>query len=282
MPPRLSPTVRQQRLGIELRKMREHAGMTPKAMAAALGTDVPKISQMENGKSGISADRLHSWAIASKCMNSDLVAALVAMTNDRRKYWWDSFQGRVPSGIIDIAEMEHHAESLTILHTTFIPGLLQTSRYASAVFARLRPPLPRHEVNTRTAFRVERQQVLTLKPYTAFIHEAALRMQFGGPDVLRDQLGSLLEDSERPGVEIRAIPFDVDTFPGSGESLYFATGAVPELDIVQIDLSQGPHFVHSTADLETYRGINSETAEKALTPEESRAFIHQIMTNLKG
>ncbi|MBV6700600.1 helix-turn-helix transcriptional regulator [Kitasatospora aureofaciens] len=279
MPPRLSPTVRQQRLGIELRKMRERVGVTPKSLAATLGTDLPKISQMENGKSGISAERLRIWARTCDCADGPYLDALLAMTRDRRKYWWDGYRGRIPSGIIDIAEMEHHAEALTILHTSFIPGLLQTSAYATAVFARLRPPLPWHETDVRTAFRIQRQQILVdrPKPYTAFVHESALRMQFGGPAVLREQLLSLLEDSERPGVEIRAIPFSVDTFPGSGESLYLACGPVPELDTVQIDLSQGPKFVHTDADLRTYREIKAETEAIALGPDESRDFIRTML-----
>jgi hypothetical protein len=275
----LSPTVRQQRLGIELRKMRERVGVTPKNLAATLGTDLPKISQMENGKSGISAVRLRVWARTCGLTEGPYLDALLAMTQDRRKYWWDGYRGRIPNGIIDIAEMEHHAESLTILHTSFIPGLLQTPAYANAVFARLRPPLPRHETDVRTAFRIQRRRVLVErpKPYTAFVHESALRMQFGGPVVLQEQLRSLLEDSERPGVEIRAIPFSVDTFPGSGESMYLACGPVPELDTVQIDLSQGPKFVHGDADLRTYRGIRAETEAVALGPDESREFIRTIV-----
>ncbi|MFJ3788050.1 helix-turn-helix domain-containing protein [Kitasatospora sp. NPDC090091] len=284
MPPRLTPTLRQQRLGVELRKMRELAGMTPRAMAAALGTDVPKISQMENGKSGISADRLRSWATACQCTNIPLIGALSSMTHDREKHWWHSFRSRVPDGMLDIAELEHHADSMTVLNTTSIPGLLQTNRYASAMFARLRPPLPRHDADVRTAFRLERQQILTdgSKPLVALIHEAALRMQFGGPLVLRDQLASLLDDADRPGITVRAIPFSIDTYPGTGEHLFFARGPIPELDTVQIDLTRGPQFVHSAADLDSYRAVVTESEATALSPEESRDFIHHVMTDLKG
>ncbi|MFI9331148.1 helix-turn-helix domain-containing protein [Kitasatospora sp. NPDC052868] len=284
MPPRLSPTVRQQRLGIELRTMREHAGMTPKAMAAALGTDAAKISQMENGKSGIGAGRLKSWAAAAKCTNASLVEALGLMTHDREKHWWHSYRGRVPQGMLDIAELEHHAESMLVLNTVSIPGLLQTGRYASAMFARLRPPIPRHDADVRTAFRIQRQHTLAdgRVPFTAFVHEAALRMQFGGPDVLHDQLASLLSDADRPWITVRAIPFGVDTYPGSGEDLFFAHGPVPELDTVQIDLTQGPYFLHTEAELDSYRAIIAESEATALSPETSRDFIQHIMTDLKG
>ncbi|WP_316521930.1 helix-turn-helix domain-containing protein [Kitasatospora brasiliensis] len=278
MPPRLSPTVRQQRLGIELRRMREQVGVTPKSLAATIGTDLPKISQMENGKSGISAERLRIWAGTCGYEDGPYLDALLAMTQDRRKYWWDGFRGRLPNAIIDIAEMEHHADSLSILNSTFIPGLLQTPEYAAAVFERL-PPQYRQEAEVRKGFRIRRQQVLVdqPKPYSAFLHESALRMQFGGPEVLREQLRNLLENSERPGLEIRVIPFSVPTYTGSGESLYLARGPVPELDTVQIDLSHGPTFVHSQAELASYRRIKEVTAEIALEPDESRDFIRTLL-----
>ncbi|MEU1286576.1 helix-turn-helix transcriptional regulator [Kitasatospora sp. NPDC005856] len=278
MPPRLSPTVRQQRLGIELRRMRELVGVTPKSLAATIGTDLPKISQMENGKSGISAERLRIWAHTCGCEDGPYLDALLAMTQDRRKYWWDGYRGRLPNAIIDIAEMEHHASSLSILNSTFIPGLLQTPEYAAAVFERL-PPQYRQEAEVRKAFRIRRQQIFVdhPKPYSAFLHESALRMQFGGPEVLRDQLRSVLENSERSGVEIRVIPFSVPTYTGSGESLYLARGPVPELDTVQIDLSHGPKFVHTQAELASYRRIKEETAAIALGLDESRDFIRALL-----
>ncbi len=264
--------------------MRELAGMSPQAMAAALGTDPPKISQMENGKSGISVERLRSFAAASKCANEELLDALAVMAQDRGKQWWDSYRGHLPTGFLDIAEMEHHADDLVAWATTFIPGLVQSSSYASAIFTRTAPRLPRHELDARTAFRVQRQRILAdgRKPYTAFIHEAALRMQFGGPAVLRDQLDSLIADSKRPGITIRTVPFDVDTFPGAGENLYYVRGAIAGLDTVQLDVTRGPIFVHSEAELASYRATFSEMDKVALSPKASRDFILQIKQGLKG
>ncbi|BAJ29794.1 MULTISPECIES: Scr1 family TA system antitoxin-like transcriptional regulator [Kitasatospora] len=168
MPPRTSPTVRQQRLGIELRKMRVQADMTPQAMAAALGTDPPKIAQMESGKAGISADRLRSWAAAGKCDNTRLIDALTAMTQDRGRHWWDEYRGKLSAGFLDTAEMEWHSSGSVSWAITYIPGLLQTVAYAGAIFARVRPPLPRHEVDLRTAFRIQRQSMSVggEKPHT--------------------------------------------------------------------------------------------------------------------
>jgi hypothetical protein len=63
------------------------------------------------------------------------------------------------------------------------PGLFQTSDHALELFRAVLPPLPEHEVALRLAYRVERQQVLEGEnppEYVGLVHEAALRMQFGG------------------------------------------------------------------------------------------------------
>ncbi|WP_307783248.1 Scr1 family TA system antitoxin-like transcriptional regulator [Streptomyces sp. MBT53] len=53
--------------------------------------------------------------------------------------------------------------------------------------------------------------------------------------VARGQLDELLEPSERPGVTVRVIPFDVDGFAGASAALLYAGGRVPVLDTVQKD-----------------------------------------------
>ncbi|MDH6110909.1 transcriptional regulator with XRE-family HTH domain [Kitasatospora sp. MAP12-15] len=276
MPPRSMPTLRQRRLGAELRKMREHAGMTGHALAKHLGIEATQVSQMESGRIGVSADRLRSLAAACRCLNQPLIDALVEIVQDRTKGWWEEYRGIIPTGIIEVAEMEYFSTSIRTAVTSYIPGLLQSAEYSSAVFTRLVPALPKHESDARTAFRAQRRDLLTEaagKPYEAFIHEAALRMRFGGRSGLRNQLASLLEDSEIPGVTIRVIPFAVDTFPGSGETMMLASGQVPGLDTVQIDVHHAPIFIDAEAELLAYRAIFSTTENVALAPQDSRKFI---------
>ncbi|WP_245608023.1 helix-turn-helix domain-containing protein [Streptomyces hokutonensis] len=56
MPPRSSPTVRQARLGAELRKLREAAGMAAREAGAFLGGNQAQISHIEAGRWGVSAE----------------------------------------------------------------------------------------------------------------------------------------------------------------------------------------------------------------------------------
>ncbi|MFB7617030.1 helix-turn-helix domain-containing protein [Kitasatospora sp. NPDC056181] len=278
MPLRRTPTLRQRRLGIELRKMRERAGFGGSQLARTLGLNPTQVTQMESGKIGVSAERLRTVAAACSCANEPLISALADMTAERSKGWWEAYRGALSTDFLDVAEMEGHAQGLATCTSTYIPGLLQTSAYASAVFSRVYPPLPAHDLDIRTTFRMRRQQVVRSDgiPYRVFIHEAALRMQFGGPRVLADQLGSLIEDSQTPGLSVRVVSFDTDTFPGSSENLTYAEGPVPELDTVQMDIPNGSQYFDSQAHLESYRAIFARMDLSALPEEESRDLMRRI------
>ncbi|MFG3108508.1 helix-turn-helix domain-containing protein [Streptomyces tendae] len=58
MPPVSNPTLRQRRLGAELRKLRERAGYTVTQAAAHLGVNQGRVSMIETGRSPLSADRI--------------------------------------------------------------------------------------------------------------------------------------------------------------------------------------------------------------------------------
>ncbi|MCZ9337923.1 helix-turn-helix domain-containing protein, partial [Streptomyces sp. TRM76130] len=62
MPPATTTTLRQQRLGSELRKLRERAGLTSTAAAALLGSPQARISNIEAGRYAVSADRVRTLA----------------------------------------------------------------------------------------------------------------------------------------------------------------------------------------------------------------------------
>ncbi|MGI5195851.1 DUF5753 domain-containing protein [Streptomyces sp. CA-288835] len=168
-------------------------------------------------------------------------------------------------------------------HSMHVPGLLQTVEYAREIFRQAVPELSPPEIEHRISFRIKRQAVLyqdNATPYRAVIHEAALRMQFGGLDVTRAQLQHLLKLSDHSHVTIRVIPFDAGSYPGSGQSVYFVRGPVPALDTAQLDQSHGPVFIDSEAQLEQYRLLLDRLEATALRPAESRNLIHDLTQNL--
>ena len=143
-----------------------------------------------------------------------------------------AYRGSLAPGLLDIAELEFDAARMRTAHIAHIPGLLQTSDHALELFRAVLPPLPPHEVALRLAYRVERQQVLEAESppeYVGIVHEAALRMQFGGPKIARAQLEHLLTVSERPVVRLLVIPFAAGTFPGAGQDRQLPRGSRPPI-----------------------------------------------------
>jgi transcriptional regulator with XRE-family HTH domain len=256
--------------------------MSAEFAAGLLGVDRGKISNIESGVRGINADRLRTLACNCDVTDEAYVEALVAMAQVSTG-WWERYRGILPQGLLDIAETESNAVRMRGANTVHVPGMLQTSEQAMAIFRAAVPALPEHEVALRLALRSERQQVITgdtAIPYVAVIHEAALRMQFGGTDVARAQLRHLLEVSERDNVTVLVLPFTHGAFPGAGQTVVYLEGPVPQLDTVQVDSSHGPTFLHAEGQLAKYRAQLDLLEDLALPPEQSRDFISELARQL--
>ncbi|MEU0632296.1 Scr1 family TA system antitoxin-like transcriptional regulator [Streptomyces sp. NPDC005989] len=280
---RAAPTARRIRLGIELRKLRERAGMTTTQAADLLGTSSGQLSNIEVARFGVSADRVRVAAHTYSCTDQSLIDALVAMTGDRKRGWWEEYREILPPKLLDLAEIEHHGTGLHAAHSIHIPGLLQTVDHAREIYRQAVPELSPPEIEHRVSYRVKRQEVLYRTspiPYRAVIHEAALRMKFGGPDIARDQLRHLLKMSELPQTTIRVIPFEATYYPGSGQSVYYVHGPVPALDTAQLDQSHGPVFIDAEAQLTQYRLLLERLDAAALDVGQSQELIHKVARDL--
>lgn len=280
---RTSPTGRQLRLGSELRKLRERAGLTATEAGQLLGVKQNQISNTEAGRIGVSPERVRTLAHHYKCGDPALVQALSDMAADRKRGWWEEYREILPAALLNLAEVEHHATRLRSAVTVHIPGLLQTTEHARELFRQVVPEFPPPDIEHRVSFRIKRQTVLyrnSAVPYHAVIHEAALRMQFGGPATARGQLQHLLDMSEREHITIRVLPFTAGGFPGSGQSIFYSHGPIPQLDTVHLDQSHGPVFLDAEAQLGMYRVLLDRLDSRALAPDQSRDVINHLIRDL--
>ncbi|MBD0707296.1 MULTISPECIES: helix-turn-helix domain-containing protein [unclassified Streptomyces] len=289
MPPRDNPTARQQRLGAELRKLRDRAGKTAREAAGLLSTDQAKMSHIEAGRIGVSVERIRRLATFYQCDNEPLIEALCAIALEHRgQHWFDDFRGKLDPAWLNIAELEHHAISMRSMQSITLPGPLQTENYARALFSGVMPKLPEEEVEARVEHRLKRFTIFEREAvdgpppprYAAIIHEAALRMRFGGRKVVREQLEYLMEVSRLPTVHIRVIPFTSEDFIEVTQPVLYAHGSVPELDTVQIDSAFGGRFLDAEAELKKYRTLLDIAEHASLDPEGSRQLIHHIAREL--
>ncbi|MBT2488215.1 helix-turn-helix domain-containing protein [Streptomyces sp. ISL-96] len=280
MPPRSNPTARHERLGAELRRMRERAGVTARAAAALLGSNPIQMSHVESGRSGISEDRIRRLAAHCACTNSAYIDALVGMASQRGTGWWEEYRGVVAPPGLDLAELEQHARRIRTVQVVHIPGLFQTEDHMRAAFRYVSPDWPEKDREAHVSFRTRRQEIITGEPATpveAVVHEAALRIKVGGRKTARAQLERILELSDLAHVEVRVIPFETEDFAGAGHSMLYVSGPVPQLDTVQIDTAHGGVFLDAEPRLEQYRARFGKVVSTALGAEPSRDFINRIV-----
>ncbi|MER5913324.1 helix-turn-helix transcriptional regulator [Streptomyces sp. NPDC001982] len=281
MSTRREPTARQLRLAVELRRLRDAAGLSARESAALLGVSNVQISQIEAGLTGVSEKRLRRLASNYACTDAGLIDALVAMATDRTRGWWEEYRGLLPTPFLDLAELEHHATSLREVQFLFIPGPLQTEDYARTVFAYRVPELPDEELTLRVRHRMQRKVVLEAPtPYEAVIHEAALRIMVGDRTASQAQLTALLEISDAEHITVRVIPFALEGFAGAASTMTYAGGPVSKLDTVVRDAPHGAALVDSEAQLGAFRTLFRKVEAESLDPERSRDFIHRLAKEL--
>lgn len=283
MAPRSHATARQVRLGTELRRLREAAGLKAREAAGLLNSTSTQISQVELGFAGVSEERVRRLAAHYACTDEALIDALVAMATDRSRGWWEEYRGVLPSVFHDTAETEHHATFLREVVITYVPGLLQTADYARAVYTYVHPGLPENELTPRVEHRIRRRAVIEgddPTPYETLVHEFALRTRVADRSVCRAQLEQILDQVEQGHATVRVIPIDQNGFGGAGISMMYAGGPVPRLDTGLRDAPTGVAFIDAEAQLKQLRTLFLKMQAASLEPVASRDFIHRLKKEL--
>ncbi|WP_328720795.1 helix-turn-helix transcriptional regulator [Streptomyces sp. NBC_00247] len=274
-----TPTARRRRLGAELRKLRERAGITATEAAVLLGGNQARISNIEAGRYGVSADRVRALSRHYACTDRGLVEALAAMTGERRGGWWEEYRGDLPGNLLDLAELEHHGTALRAATICTVPDLLQTVDHAREVHTRGVPELTPPEAERRLSFRIRRQDLVfraEAVPYRAIVHEAALHMGLGGSRVAGPQLRHLLAMSERETVSLRVIPFASGGHPGAGQPITYVQGSVAQLDTVHLEQAHGLTQLDAEPLLRTYRQLLDRLESLALDVRATRDLLHTL------
>jgi transcriptional regulator with XRE-family HTH domain len=277
------PTARQMRLAIELRRLRERAGLSAREAASLLGVGPAQITHIESALAGVSEKRLRLLASHYTCTDEALIDHLVTMATDRTRGWWEEYRGTLPPPFLDLAELEHHATLLHEVVMLFVPGMLQTEDYARAVFSARVPELTEAELEARISHRTARRTIIegpSPTPYEVIMHEAALRIRVSNRTTSRTQLARLLDFSEAGQLTLRVIPFDLDEFARASSTMIYARGPVPKLDTVVRDTPHGSVFLDSEAQLDAYRTRFRRVEAASLDPGRSRDFIRELAKEL--
>lgn len=276
-----SPLVRRRRLAVELRELREAAGLTAEQLAKRIGHSRMKISRLENANGrpsvadviaildalGVVGDRWHQM----RGMASDAA----------ERGWWEDYGDHMGERQQVYADLEYGAATVREYTNFVVPGLLQTPEYtqARARLARLQARLPQERNGDRAVdAKIARQRVLR-RPggpsYEAVIDEAAVRRLAAPPEVMRAQLLHLADLTTDEQTVIRVLPLGhviADYWvPRSPFTLYTYRDGDPEVAAVE---SETADMVYTQADeVAPYGELFQRLRQAALSPQDSASFL---------
>jgi hypothetical protein len=189
-------------LGDELRRARLAAGYASQDyLARELGFDRTVIVKAETGARPPSEDVAARILEAFPGLCSGLYGQLCAIARKSN--------GPVPGWFADWTEAEKAATVIKWWEPLLVPGLLQTSEYARALFRAWEVARTDDELEELVQARMARQAIFDRADppkFWAVIDETVLHRRIGGAKVMRDQVLKLSEMADRPGVSIHVIP----------------------------------------------------------------------------
>ncbi|MEU6230129.1 helix-turn-helix transcriptional regulator [Streptomyces sp. NPDC047042] len=275
----VNPTVRRRRLGQELRRLREQKNMTAEEVAERLLVSQSKISRLENGRRSISQRDVRDLCGVYEVEDQRMVDSLMEMAKDSRQQgWWHAF-GDVPYSVY--IGLETDAASLRVYDPQVIPGLLQTRPYAEALITGALPETSSSDIDNRVQVRLRRQERITalenpLRLWTV-LDEAALRRVVGNKLLMREQLESLVEQSQLPHVTVQVIPFDMGAHPGlNGQYAILEFPDAADSSVVYIEGVTSDLYLEKAQDVQKYSVMYEHLRAQALNVEQSRQFIADL------
>ena len=253
--------------GAELRRLREEAGLTQAQLGERAFCSGAYIGQFETA---VRRPQMDTSKLFDEILGSGEHLQRLCRLARHSKY---------PEYFAEAAELEKLATTISEYAPMLVPGLLQTEAYARDLTRTAQLFAPQEEVDNRVTARMERQRLLdepTPPELWAVIHEAALRIPVGGPEVMREQLHHLLElGHHHYRVMIQVLPFEAGA-PA------FLNGTVIQMtfsDAPPVSYSEGAYtgqLIEESRLVAQYQRAYDLIRAAALSPKASLALIESV------
>ncbi|MEU9782487.1 helix-turn-helix transcriptional regulator [Streptomyces phaeochromogenes] len=279
----LRTTTRRRQLGSMMRKLRASKGLTLEEAGHLVGVSKATVSRYET-----QAGPVRWVVIDALCREygaSDLERnAVVGLAKDAKQQgWWSSFSDAIPESMNLLLTLEDEAVREDHFSCVYVPGLLQTRAYNTALQRANEVPLETAEIERLVDIRMRRQEILTrpAPPHLwAIIDESVIRRAVGSPAVMKEQLGRLLDANESPHITLQVLPFSKGAHCAALGSFVVFGSKEPSLDVVYVDFHTGSLFLEKDEELDRYRLAFQYLRAQALDMESSSSMIHRARKEL--
>lgn len=279
MSERYSPTVRRRRLSEELRRLRHEARMTLDDVVKATEWSRGKLGNIESGqRQRPQVAEIRTLLDAYKVTDTPTREAVLNLCRQsRERGWWVRYRDVLNPKFVGF---EAEASIIYNWELAVVPGLLQVPEYAELISrtALVRDP---KDVQRVVDARIERQRVMFEDPpddiWFVFDETALVRLRHH-PDVLRAQVGYLLEAAADPRITIQVVPHD-RLHPGTGGPFVimdFPNTVDPS--VVYLETDTDGLYLEEVDEVARYRKLFDHLRLTALLPEDTIARLREMTT----
>ena len=268
-----SAFILRRRLRTELLAARLGKDLTQQRVAEAMDWSMSKMNRIEKAKTGISTNDLKALLRLYGITDKERTEQLLDLAREARQVsWWRNYSDVAAPQLLELIDYESASSDIRQFETMFVPGILQTEDYASAVLRALNTERSAERVSRMVDLRTKRRALLTTEnapDFSFVLDETILRRPIGGPAIMSHQLQHLVSvTKELPNVTIQIAPFSIGPYTGmkgAFEHVHFED--TPDEDIVYLEGSSGdvisdiPETVNSY--LEAFKQIANASLSEA-------------------
>jgi hypothetical protein len=274
------PTLRRRRLGAELKRCREAAGLTQESVSREFEWHTAKVTRIETARVAVTPRDVKDLLTLYGVQDEEYREALMNLARQsRERTWWTDYRDLIRPG--SFIGLEAGASAMLAWEPTVVPGLLQTPDYIRALIRSGRSSDPDKDIDRRVSLRMIRQDRLTgVQPleFVAVIDESVLTRMIGGPDVMTGQLERLIERAQLPNVTVRILPMDAGAHAflgGPAAILEFQEST--HMDVVYLEGIAGDYYAEQPSEVARYRQDFERLSARALDDRMSIKLIESLL-----
>jgi transcriptional regulator with XRE-family HTH domain len=287
MPPSKTVSPLRQKLGVELRRLREAAGMTADGAAARLEISASTISRSETGQVQPHPRDVDAMCRLYGVTDTRTREALVALARkSRERGWWYRLRKNMSPELLNFCAIESGAATVSSYQNMILPGTLQTPEYSRVLTNTLIHPDSGQEIDldNQIEIRALRQRELFASgkhSVSIVLDEQVLTRPIAPTTVMKAQMELLLDVAGLDNVTLQIVPFSVGAYAGLGGPFTLFGFAPPiELDIVHVENHGRNYMVESDATIRYYELVFRRVQESALPAAETLARVKEIAEGL--
>ncbi|MER6557716.1 helix-turn-helix transcriptional regulator [Streptomyces sp. NPDC001027] len=276
-------TTRRRQLGAMMRKLRARKGLTLEEAGRLVGVSKATVSRYETQAGPVKWLVVDALCREYGATEAEHRAVVNIAKDAKQQGWWSSFADSIPESMNLLLTLEDEALRESQFACVYVPGLLQTRAYSTALQRANEVPLDSAEIERLVDIRMKRQAILTRpKPLRlwAILDESVIRRVVGSPQIMQEQLDQLLKANESPHITLQVLPFAKGAHAAALGSFVIIGGREPALDVVYVDFHTGSLFLEKDEELERYRLAFEYLQAQALDMEASSAVIHRARKEL--